>query len=70
MEWRRDHKSACGRFWCSQGTRSGSWTLYDNSIRDANGASKSTSHRTLREAKDYADYVAGDAPGKPLIEIL
>ncbi len=70
LKWTREHKSTDGRFTCLQACRSKTWTLYDSATRDQYGASASTCHTTLAEARERAERIAAQTPGKPLINVV
>jgi len=68
LKWTRGHKSECGRFWCYKSPRADEWQLWDRETKGPDGHPKRTLHRTLKQAKEYADYITRQ--GKPLIDIL
>lgn len=59
LEWTREHKSKCGRFWCYKPPRSDEWQLWDLHDRDErNNAKRSPGGRTLTRCKEIAQHIA------------
>ena len=55
LQWTKDHKSTCGRFWCYKAPRSDMWQLFDKQV-ERNNRDYYHQFRYLSEAKAQAQY--------------